>query len=145
MAVIKLIVGLIKMQLKREDKLKIIAVILAMIFLLVVGTITFNQHVSHELNQKNIVKIKTNNESTVLFYRDDCESCRSIFSYAILKKDVLRKNIQLINTNQPKNRHYISEYKLTEVLTFIHLKYGKEIEKYSGTNIEKIDQVIRGD
>ena len=80
-----------------------------------------------------------------MFYRDDCGSCRSIFYYTVMKRDLLRKNIQLVNTNQPKNRHYISEYKLTEVPTFIHLKYGKIAERYSGTNIEKIDQVIKGD
>ncbi|MDK6502411.1 thioredoxin domain-containing protein [Lactobacillus crispatus] len=133
------------MQLKKETKVKIIAVSCAMIFLLFAGVIGFNQHVSHELSQKNIVKIKTNNDSTILFYRDDCKSCRSIFSYTVMKKDLFRKNIQLVNTNQPKNRHYIAEYKLTEVPTFIHLKYGKSVEKYSGTNIEKIDQIIRGD
>ncbi|MCZ9602824.1 thioredoxin family protein [Lactobacillus crispatus] len=110
-----------------------------------VSVIGFNQHVNHELNQKNIVKIKTNDDSTVLFYRDDCKSCRSIFSYAVMKKDLFRKNIQFVNTNQPQNRHYITEYKLTKVPTFIHLKYGKQVEKYTGTNIEKIDQVIRGD
>ncbi len=61
------------------------------------------------------------------------------------EKDLFRKNIQFVNTNQPQNRHYITEYKLTKVPTFIHLKYGKQVEKYTGTNIEKIDQVIRGD
>lgn len=132
------------MQLKKSNRTKIIATVLAMIFLFVGGVFAFNQHVSHVLNQKDIVKIKTNNESTVLFYRDDCGSCRSIFYYTVMKRDLLRKNIQLVNTNQPKNRHYISEYKLTEVPTFIHLKYGKIAERYSGTNIEKIDQVIKG-
>lgn len=133
------------MQSKKSRRTKIIAIILAMIFLFIVGTISFNQHVSNEMNQKNVVKIKTNDESTILFYRDDCKSCRSIFSYTVMKRDLFRNDIQMINTNQPKNRHYISEYKLTEVPTFIHLKYGKIVERYSGTNIEKIDQVMKGD
>ncbi|MCT3535329.1 thioredoxin [Lactobacillus crispatus] len=133
------------MQPKKETKVKIIAVSCAMIFLLIIGAFGFNQHVGHELSQRNIVKIKTNDDSTILFYREDCKSCRSIFSYTVMKKDLFRKNIQLVNTNQPKNRHYITEYKLTEVPTFIHLKYGRQVERYSGTNIERIDQVIRGD
>lgn len=133
------------MQLKKENRVKIIAAIFAMIFLLIIGAFGFNQHVGHELSQRNIVKIKTNDDSTILFYREDCKSCRSIFSYTVMEKDLFRKNIQLVNTNQPKNRHYITEYKLTEVPTFIHLKYGGQVERYSGTNISKIDKVIKGD
>lgn len=75
------------MQLKKSNRTKIIATVLAMIFLFVSGVLAFNQHVSHVLNQKDIVKIKTTNESTVLFYRDDCGSCRSIYYYTVMKRD----------------------------------------------------------
>ncbi|RVU71228.1 MULTISPECIES: thioredoxin domain-containing protein [Lactobacillus] len=133
------------MQIKKSNRTKIIATILAMIFFLLMGILAFNQHVNHELNQKPVIQIKNNTEETVLFYRNDCPACRSIFSYVVTQKDLFRKNIQLINTNQPKNRHYISEYKLTQVPTILHLKYGKCVEQYSGTNIERINQVIKGE
>ena len=93
------------MQPKKETKVKIIAVSCAMIFLLFIGVIGFNQHVNHELNQKNIVKIKTNDDSTVLFYRDDCKSCRSIFSYAVMKKDLF---LSLIHISEPTRLHKVS-------------------------------------
>ncbi|CAM3195198.1 Thioredoxin [Lactobacillus bombicola] len=105
----------------------------------------FNQRINSVKQDRTIVKIKANTDSTIFFYRDNCSDCQSVLPYMVLQKDILHKNIQFVNTNQIKNRHFIAEYKLESVPTFIHSKFGKETKRYSGVNLEKISDTLVGD
>ncbi len=103
-----------------------------------VGVITFVGHnyVNYVEKKQTPVTISNSNKKTLFFYRDDCSDCQSIF-HQVYWKSALKNNVVFINMNQQKNRKYIAKYNLTSVPTFIN---GDK--QYSGTNLDKIHQVL---
>lgn len=84
------------------------------------------------------IKLTNTKDTTLVFYRDDCKDCQKIFLDVYLQK-ISGQQIILINMNNPTNRQrYICHYDLYSVPTFI-----KNSQKYVGTNIKKINQLIR--
>lgn len=102
------------------------------------GLIAFLGHnyINYVEKKQQVVSITKTIKKTLFFYRDDCSDCQSIFHH-VYWKNVFNDNVQFINMNQSKNRKYISEYDLTSVPTFI-----KESERYSGTDVKKIDEIM---
>ncbi|RRG17334.1 thioredoxin [Weissella viridescens] len=56
---------------------------------------------------------------TVVFYRDDCSSCRKTLPF-ILTRNILKHDLLLVNMNGPKNRHFKADYKLKSVPTLVN-------------------------
>lgn len=95
--------------------------------------------------------VQTESQRTVLFFRKNgCADCISINSYmsktlftgAFSTDKAMRglvNDVVVIDVYDPAAKHYIAEYNLTEVPTMIILEGGKEVSRYSGTDIEKID------
>lgn len=72
-----------------------------------------------------------------LFYRDDCPDCKKIFKQIYLH-NLIKQDIQFINLKQINNRHYIDEYSIHTVPTFIHKN-----KRYAGTQTEKIKEILK--
>ena len=71
------------------------------------------------------------------FYRDDCKDCKKIFKQVYLH-NLIKQDIQFINLKQINNRHYIDEYTIHTVPTFIHKN-----KRYAGTQKEKIKEILK--
>ncbi|WPD51868.1 thioredoxin (plasmid) [Lactococcus lactis] len=72
-----------------------------------------------------------------LFYRDDCPDCKKIFKQIYLH-NLIKQDIQFINLKPINNRHYIDEYTIHTVPTFIHKN-----KTYAGTQKEKIKEILK--
>lgn len=72
-----------------------------------------------------------------LFYRDDCPDCKKIFKQIYLH-NLIKQDIQFINLKQINNRHYIDEYTIHTVPTFIHRN-----KTYAGTQKENIKEILK--
>lgn len=82
--------------------------------------------------------------AVVLFYKDDCSDCKAIFDRVMVEKDFGGTNIKPINLNNVKNKHYIGEYNLHYVPTLIVLHHGKEVDRYTGIDKRKINDLFKG-
>lgn len=85
------------------------------------------------------VQLNDTKDTTLVFYRDDCKDCQKVFTDIYLQK-ISGQRIILINMNNQANRKYISKYTLYSVPTFV-----KNSQRYVGTDITKINQLIRSD
>lgn len=95
-------------------------------------------------NSQPIVRLvePKHEDTTIFFYKDNCNQCRKIFEQVYLDKFLWHKNIQFVNLNQIENRHYISEFQLKSVPTFIHYFNEKKTKQYSGTDRNRIEKII---
>ncbi|MDS1011724.1 thioredoxin domain-containing protein [Lactococcus lactis] len=73
------------------------------------------------------------------FYRDDCKDCKKIFKQVYLH-NLIKQDIQFINLKQVKNRHYIDEYNIHTVPTFIYKN-----KAYAGTNTAHLNKFFTGE
>jgi len=112
---------------------KIIKILLVLCIAGIVG-IGFNFY-STEHSQVPIKSI--DKDKIQLFYRDDCPDCKKIFKQIYLH-NLIKQDIQFINLKQIKNRHYIDEYTIHSVPTFIHKN-----KRYAGTQKEKIKEILK--
>ncbi|USI64387.1 thioredoxin (plasmid) [Lactococcus lactis subsp. lactis] len=74
-----------------------------------------------------------------LFYRDDCPDCKKIFKQIYLH-NLIKQDIQFINLKPINNRHYIDEYNIHTVPTFIHKN-----KAYAGTNTAHLNKFLTGE
>lgn len=103
-----------------------------------------NQILMYENSQPVVRLVEPKNEdTTIFFYRNDCNQCKKIFKQIYLEKFLMHKNIQFVNLNQIQNRHYISEFQLQSVPTFIHYSHEKKTKQYSGTDRNMIRKIIK--
>lgn len=82
------------------------------------------------------IELSSKTEKSVVFYRDDCSECQSIFPL-LYYHNLFKNDLVFVNMNQPLNRRYIQKYNLKSVPTIV-----KNDEHYSGTNKKKIRQLI---
>ncbi len=73
------------------------------------------------------------------FYRDDCKDCKKIFKQVYLH-NLINHDVQFINLKQIKNRHYIDEYNIHTVPTFIYKN-----KAYAGTNTAHLNKFLTGE
>lgn len=111
------------------------------LILLVIGTGLGGYHLRNKNieNKRNQLTLSKNENAIVLFYKDDCPDCQSIFDEVMVKKDFSGTNIKLVNLNNIKNKYYIGKYNLKYVPTFIILRNGQEINRYTGVDKNKIN------
>ena len=105
----------------------------------------YNQHVLRIEASRPTVQIQKQKEgpSAVLFYKDSCPDCQKIFHQVVVAKELHGLPIQMINLNQPANRHYIAQYNLKFVPTFLLFKNGKPVERVVSTDKAKISSLFR--
>ena len=126
-----------KDKIKRNKK---VIILLFGILLVFVGGYT-GYHLRNRAieNQRTQVNLGKNESAVVLFYKDDCSDCKSIFDQVMVKKDFSNTKVKLINLNNKANRYYIGKYNLKYVPTFMILRNGKEINRYTGVDKDKIN------
>lgn len=83
------------------------------------------------------ISLNSETERKIIFYRDDCSDCQSIFPL-LYYHNQFKKDLVFVNMNQPLNRRYIHEYNLKSVPTIIH----KE-DRYEGTNRKRIQAILK--
>lgn len=91
--------------------------------------------------RQETVQIPKDTKKTLFFYRDDCADCQSVFHQVYWQDKLTSKDVLFINMNDKKNSQYIEKYNLVEVPTFINA----DNERYSGTNLDKIEKVLGGE
>ncbi|MBM7617383.1 thiol-disulfide isomerase/thioredoxin [Weissella uvarum] len=65
------------------------------------------------------IKKGVKNNKSVVFYRDDCTSCRKALSI-LLVRNLFKKDLVLVNMNGSANKNYKTKYKLTSVPTIMN-------------------------
>ncbi len=117
------------------NKKNIGSTVFFLILLLFAGFIVYDRHQTE--NSK--VVISTIKEDKInFFYRDDCKDCKKVFNQVYLH-NLIKHDVQFINLNQKKNRHYIDDYNIHSVPTFI---YKNEV--YAGTDKKEIGSLLNG-
>lgn len=107
------------------------------------ATKKFDSYVKEEERKQSVVQVDKNFATEYLFfYRDDCPSCKKIFKHMVVERDIYRKPIKFINTNQIKNRKYIGEFEINYVPTIVKIRYGKKMNSYTGTNLYEINSLL---
>lgn len=77
-------------------------------------------------NNKHINVSK--NTTKILFYSDECSDCKSIAFKLIYNKYI--NQITLININSSKNKHFIDDYGLNSVPTYIEIRKDGTFKKF---------------
>lgn len=98
--------------------------------------------IQHQEKKRTPVKLTNTQNVTLFFYRDDCRDCQKVFDDVYWQK-ISGQKLIFINMNSQSNRRYIGKYgkyDLVTVPTFI-----KNHHRYVGTNLSRINQVIRED
>lgn len=108
--------------------------IIALLMGMIVGI--FFGAMKREEAQQTAVTLEKNEDRTVVFYKDDCPDCQSVFPYLYFRH-LFINDVVLVNLNQPKNRPYINQFNVTSVPTFIH---GEQ--RYQGTKLKEIETVF---
>ncbi|MCG3097465.1 thioredoxin domain-containing protein [Lactococcus petauri] len=107
-----------------------------LVLLLFAGFIVYDRHQT----ESNKTVIRTIKEDKInFFYRDDCKDCKKIFKQVYLH-NLIKQDIQFINLKQIKNRHYIDEYNIHTVPTFIYKN-----KAYAGTNTAHLNKFFTGE
>lgn len=83
------------------------------------------------------VDIQGNQSKVIVFYRDDCAACQKVFPILYVR-NLLLNDLLFVNMNSEQNRHYVEEYSLRTVPTFI-----KGSRMYRGTDLKKIVQFLQ--
>ncbi|WEV41277.1 thioredoxin family protein [Lactobacillus sp. ESL0681] len=132
------------MQITRKKNKYLLVSIISIALLMLGSHLWLQQKIVDYQTSKPIVRLSQpqTEPTTIFFYKDNCPACQRIFKTVYLEKFLKRKNIQIVNLNQVENRHYISEFDLHEVPTFIHYEFGQETNRYSGINKREIQEVI---
>ncbi|WP_367292226.1 thioredoxin domain-containing protein [Leuconostoc mesenteroides] len=113
---------------KKENKKKlpkpiliIVNKVLPVILLLVAGFF-FIPYASMNFQNNAVAHINKNNEA-VMFYSSTCSHCQKvypkIFWHNVLNFQNADKQIQMINVQNPNNKHYITEFAVQETPTFM--------------------------
>lgn len=80
--------------------------------------------------QNNHVTALSSQAHTVMFYKSDCSHCQKaypvVFWHNVLHCQQPDKQIQTINVQNPNNAHYIAEYHVQKVPTFMAIKNGSD-------------------
>ena len=121
----------------KKASLYFLIVIMIIVIILLSG-ILFIQHQEKKRTFIELNKIQNNN-TTLIFYKDDCKDCQKIFIDVYLQK-ISGQPIILVNMNNQANRKYINQYSFDSVPTIV-----KGSQKYSGSNINTINKIIRSD
>lgn len=108
------------------------------LFFLLIGGVVFVLvgRMEQVQSDTSIVIIDKKESKTIVFYKDDCPHCQSVFPWLYFHN--LRYNdLLFVNLNQPKNREYIQPYKIKSVPTLV-----RGNAHYSGTNIKELQKFI---
>lgn len=82
------------------------------------------------------IELGNQTDKTIVFYRDDCPDCQSVFPL-LYYHNLLKNDLIFVNMNQPLNRHYIQKYNLKSVPTIVTKSH-----EYTGSNKEKLRQFL---
>lgn len=92
------------------------------VFLFIGVGFYFIPQVSMQFQNNNVSAVNTENK-TVLFYKSGCSHCQkiypSVFWYNVRHFNEPSKQVQTINVQNPNNQHYINDYQLVSVPTFM--------------------------
>lgn len=117
----------------------IINKVLPVILLLVAGFF-FIPYASMNFQNNDVKGLNTNAEA-VMFYNSDCAHCQKvypkIFWHNVLNFDNDDKQIQTINVQNPNNKHYISDFAVQEIPTF--MKPNNPDMKLVSIDVKKIN------
>ena len=119
----------------KKGSLFFLNVIMMIVVLLLSGQLM----IQYQEKERTPVKLTGTKNVTLFFYRDDCRDCQKVFDDVYWQK-ISGQKLIFINMNNQSNRRYIGKYDLVSVPTFI-----KNHHRYVGTNLSKINQVIRED
>lgn len=127
---------------RKHIRIALITILVLTLSLGVIGSCSV-VHVMNVEQDRSTVTIQKKH-SIVFFYRDDCPDCRKIFSQVLAGRDG-GLPIQFVNTNNQTNKKkYLKKYNIKYVPTFIYLdKQGNEVDRYTGTNRTKIDEMLK--
>ena len=109
------------------------------VIMMIVVLLSGQLMIQHQEKERTPVKLTGTKNVTLFFYRDDCRDCQKVFDDVYWQK-ISGQKLIFINMNNQSNRRYIGKYDLVSVPTFI-----KNHHRYVGTNLSKINQVIRED
>lgn len=124
------------MQERSMNKKNIGSTLFFLALLLFAGFIVYDRHQTE--NSKAVVNtIKEDKIS--FFYRDDCKDCKRVFNQVYMH-NFFHRDIEFINLNQEKNRHYIDDYNIHSVPTFI-----QKNKAYVGTDKTHISEFLKGE
>ncbi|KZU18644.1 thioredoxin [Companilactobacillus farciminis] len=123
---------------KRQTFNRIIKAIAIMAVVAVMVIFIGHNYINTIEKRQTVVQIPKDTKETLFFYRDDCADCQSIFHQVYWQDKLTKQDVLFINMNQPANRKYIEKYHLTAVPTFINA----DNQRYSGTNLDKIEKVV---
>lgn len=107
--------------------------LISALLLMTVGSITQMNAFEKKTATINLTQKE---EKAIVFYRDDCPDCQSVFPL-LYYHNLVKNDLVFVNMNQPANRHYIQTYNLKSVPTIV-----KKDHQYSGTNKNEIRQMI---
>ena len=124
------------MQERSMNKKNIDSTLFFLVLLLFAGFIVYDRHQT-ESSKAVITTIKE--DKINFFYRDDCKDCKKVFNQVYLH-NLIKQDIQFINLKQINNRHYIDEYTIHTVPTFIYKN-----KAYAGTNTAHLNKFLTGE
>lgn len=117
-------------------KVRLLLLVTGFLLLISMGAIL---HMYHVERQQTVVHLKENEPKKIVFYRDDCSDCQSIFPF-LYYRNIIKNDLVFVNLNQEKNRSYITEYQLKSVPTIV----TKEAQ-YAGTNKSTLEKLLTTD
>lgn len=88
--------------------------------------------------------IKDYKSTVIIFHKTGCSDCEKVQKSVVetVRQDK-RTHYIVLDTRNQQTKKYVKQYNVTEVPTFISLRYGKVGKSYSGTIIKNIDKVFQ--
>lgn len=117
-------------------KVRLLLLVTGFLLLISMGPIL---HMYYVERQQTVIHLKANEPKKIVFYRDDCSDCQSIFPF-LYYRNIVKDDLIFVNLNQEKNRSYITEYQLKSVPTIV----TKEAQ-YAGTNKSTLEKLLTTD
>ena len=96
-------------------------------------------------NPKDVIK-QTQQEisqpyTIIVFHKTGCSDCKQVVRTVNRAMNQKISGIKYVVTDTKESDLY-KDYNVTEVPTFVVLRKGQEIERYSGTNTTKITDIL---
>ncbi|MBS0949213.1 hypothetical protein JK159_02295 [Weissella minor] len=105
----------------------------------------------NQVNEKKLTELRHKKQSDywVVFRKTGCPDCAKVqllVSEQLLKNQMKsnqrKTKVVVIDVKPYEAHHYINEFGLTQVPTFIQVKGGREVYRYEGTNPADIKQMF---
>ncbi|RRG17450.1 thioredoxin [Weissella viridescens] len=93
---------------------------IVVVILLGIGVGQYNHFVrAHRVVASENVKQAIASNKSVVFYRDDCPTCRKTLPL-LLARNLVKQDLVLVNMNGQSNQHFKGDYHLKSVPTIVN-------------------------